>query len=645
MKFSWKLINIFVDITNKSNKEFKEQLVLSGIEVESIQNTNDTQDRIIDISLTTNRREIHSTINLAKEIAIINNNKLKVIAIGNFGRMNICDKEYVSINEISSIQHNDTPEWINQYLKVHEVKKLGIIYSIRKYIEIKWGYTFNVLRKSEVLQIFSSTDMNGTDKSKMVYTEIILKYDHNSQFLVFTHYKNKTNKTESRSSEYYFNGYIDTLKILSTFTKCRTGKSYCISTTTNRIKKAQKIEINQARIIQILGQLSRNYFKCISSITILSTLKQLYFMPEYDQLAKTFVVKIPTERKHDIHREIDVVEEIGRIKGFNNFESKLSRSDNKGRKYKSSIKIRKLRKILREFGFNEVINCSLVNNNVERNTIKIYNPLTKEQCELRNSILENLIRNYIYNIKQTSHEDRVEIFEIGKVFRHKAHYQHTERIHIGGLICNNTFTRTDWRRKANHSNFFHLKGIIEMLTEKLNSQVYFKKISDRQLKTENYTQLFHNVKNIGVYSKKNGELVGILGEINPSYIKGIKLEAKRVYMFEINIGKLIESISRNNHLEYSINDYSLYPCVTRDISIKTYKTISVESIQQTFRESGNHLLQSIDLFNEYLDKKSRMRSISLRITYRSKERTLSSSDINKIDQDIINILSKFKSKT
>lgn len=643
MKFSWKLINIFIDIENESTKEFEKQLVLSGIEVESIQNINDVRDSVIDISLTTNRKEICSTINLAKEISTIKNSKLKIITINHFGTMNICDKQYFNINEISNIQHIDTPRWINQYLKIHEVKISGLIDNIRKYIEIKWGHTFNILKKSEVLLMLNC--INTIDKNKLKYKDTILKYDNKSQFLVFTDYKSETSKIENRTSEYYLNSYIDTLTILSTVTQCKTGKSYCISTTTNQAKRTQTIEINRERITHILGQLNKSHFQCISSITILSTLEQLYFMPEYNQLAKTFIVRVPPERKHDIQRAIDVIEEIGRIRGFNNFKTKLSENSSKGKKYKSSLTIRKVRQIMREFGLNEVINCSLVNNTLKNNSIQIYNPLTKEQCELRNNILENLIKNYIHNIKQTSNEDRVEIFEIGKVFEYKTNYQHTEKIHIGGLIHNNNFIRTNWSNKTANSNFFHLKGIIEILLEKLNSEAYFRQISDRQLEIDNYKKLFHKTKSIGIHSKKSGEFIGILGEINPSYVKGIKLQTRRVYMFEIDINKLIKNINKNYHLEYSIKPYSPYPSVTRDISIKTYKTISVASIKKTLWKHGNNLLQSIDLFSEYLDKESNMRSLSLRIKYRSKERTLSSEDINKIDRDIIDLLSKFKSKT
>jgi len=125
----------------------------------------------------------------------------------------------------------------------------------------------------------------------------------------------------------------------------------------------------------------------------------------------------------------------------------------------------------------------------------------------------------------------------------------------------------------------------------------------------------------------------------------MKSQTKRAYIFEIDINKLIKNISKNYHLKYSIRSYSPYPSVTRDVSIKTYKNISMASIQKTFWEHDNNLLQSIDLFNEYLDRESNMRSLSLRIKYRSRERTLNSDDINKIDRDIINLLSKFKSKT
>nr|ARW63820.1 Phenylalanine-tRNA ligase beta subunit [Chondria sp. (in: red algae)] len=649
MKFSWKLINCFIDIEHIEPKTLEEKLALSGIEVEEIKEIVEIEDKIIDASVTANRKDIQSIISLSKEIGIIINNKLKINPIRNFGNLNnynhknseINNSIQLSINEIKNIHCNETPKWINKYLKLYNIHSSNIIHSIQKYIEIKWGQTFYILNKNEAL-----SRLNLLNNNKFIYESIALNYDNDSKFLVFSEHNikhNAINRDNNNYSEYYFNSYLDTIKTLSTFTQCRLGKLYCLFKTKHQDKYKQTIKINTESINTILGKLTSKSFKYISNRSLLYNLNRLNLIPKYNPLTKEFLVQIPRERTNDLYRTIDIIEEIGRIKGYHHFLHKLHKYNTKGKIDKTSIKIKQIRKILRQFGLNEVINCCLVNNKFQNNNVKLYNPITQEQCELRNNILEGLINNYIYNIKQQNNEDGIEIFEIGKIFQKKSVNNYVEAIHLGGLIYNNNFIRESWCEESSNPSFFHLKGFIETLIEQLNLRAFLKIIESNNENIDIHKNFFHSTKNIGIYKENTQELIGILGEINPIYIN--KLNDNKVYVFELNINQLDISTNKNYHLHYRAVPYSTYPSVTRDISIKINKTRNIKSIQELFSRDHNSLIESIKVFNEYLHKESNMRSISLRIKYESKERTLNNKDIEKIDKEIYDLLSQFESKT
>nr|YP_010171054.1 phenylalanine-tRNA ligase beta subunit [Chondria tumulosa]QSD57195.1 phenylalanine-tRNA ligase beta subunit [Chondria tumulosa] len=653
MKFSWKLINNFIKLQDIDLSRLEKQLILSGIEIENIENRTKVEEIIFDISITTNRKEIHSTINLAKEISIIFNKPLKVSNIIFFTRSikQTINKSYsnnnklinISINRIKNIQISNIiiPKWIKEYSDINNINEKDPISYIQNYIKVKWGQKFYILNKNELVNKLSHINENQTKN-------IVMNENDNNKFLFFTTQNinhNEKTKIEINYSDYYFNAYIDTLKVISTFTKCIIGNCHHIYDDKNYYSK--QIIVNKNIINTTLGQTKKKKFAYLSSQKIVHILNQLQLFPKYNKILETFSVKVPIVREHDLNREIDIIEEIGRIKGFNNFINKIPKNNKKGKIYKISLQIKNIRKILRQLGMNEVINCCLIKNYLSGENIKLSNPITREQTELRNSIIQNLINTYISNKKELNTQEIIEIFEIGKIFSEKSYKRYSEELCVGGLIDNNKFIQNNWSSKGNDGNFFHFKAFIEFFLEQLHAKIEFKKLSKKihNNETKNIKNFFHKAKHIGIYNPNKQELIGILGEINPIYTKKIKTSKNKIYIFEINIRKLNESIYFNNHLNYITKTYSYYPSVTRDITIKVNKQTNIKIIRKIFLRVDNALIKSVEIFNEYIDKESSTRSISLRVTYKSNTRTLNNKDIQNIDIQVNNLLSKFMSKT
>nr|YP_009398783.1 Phenylalanine-tRNA ligase beta subunit [Kuetzingia canaliculata]ARW67969.1 Phenylalanine-tRNA ligase beta subunit [Kuetzingia canaliculata] len=654
MQFSWKLLNIFINLKTINFKTFQEKLILSGIEINKVEYNNEHNDKIIDISITTNRKEICSTLNLAIEISNIFHIPIKILNIKlvehskikstqNINNQKLPDDIwYYRINHITYLKTFETPLWIIENLRINNINiQDNLIDNISSYIKIKWGQVFHSVDIKDLNKFLKRLQIPSYEKNKWQINE-----KRNGKVLIFIIYNTKLKKNIFNSIEFFENAYIDTMKIISTFTKCSISKAYSQYNYNNLKKIYSKIKIDKNEINTLLGQVKYKKLQFLSTKNILKIFRQLKFFPIYQKREKAFIIKVPYIRYHDLKRKIDIIEEIGRINEFENFIEKLPKKKHRGKTFNNYLKVKKIRQALRNLGFNEVINCCLVNNGIKQdNEINLYNPLNKDEKELRQSTLENLIIGYKNNIKHQN--EHIEIFEIGKVFQKSFSSKYIEKQYLGGLLSNPKFTRKKWSDKTDYANLFHVKGIFETFLEIINSNAYLQKINISTYNTndliyeDSSNNLFSKYQKIGIYNPLNDILIGIIGRVSLNYTKKINLSktnAINVYIFELNLNELNKTINKNYHLYYSIKEYSKYPSVTRDISIKIHYKNSVNSIIDKILKIDHKLIESIEIFNEYYEKDSSIKSIGLRITYRAKNRTLNSKDIINIDYNIKKLL-------
>merc|ERR1712087_810234 len=184
------------------------------------------------------------------------------------------------------------------------------------------------------------------------------------------------------------------------------------------IGKDPTITLKYNNIKRILGPIknsAKHKQEYISPKIITDSLKRLKFAVNYDQANNLWEVTIPNLRSDDIVREIDLIEEIGRLYGFDNFLTRVPQINNVGKKDLSSQTRKKLTNCLINLGLNELIQYSLVNKNEYiENKIELINPLVKDYGTLRSSLLPNLIKAIQKNINQGN--PILEGFEYGHIF-------------------------------------------------------------------------------------------------------------------------------------------------------------------------------------------------------------------------------------
>nr|YP_009511134.1 phenylalanine-tRNA ligase beta subunit [Hydropuntia rangiferina]AXI96807.1 phenylalanine-tRNA ligase beta subunit [Hydropuntia rangiferina]UAD87487.1 phenylalanine-tRNA ligase beta subunit [Hydropuntia rangiferina] len=696
MKFSLKWLQQMIDLHDVQFTTLSNKLIISGFEIDNVIYNQYNNDITFDLTTTSNRQDILSVIGLAREISSILNRSLKQNLykssfINDFKPLNILSGTFLldfSLIYINHINNNSSPLWLQHYLSSQGIKPINILIDIPQYIYLKWGHYIEIFDKNKIT---SSSIKYSLFNFKVVYYDLhmlnavqleVLKYDDlllstiglsiNANFncdiltntvLLFGRVYNKkylknlqqvlssgTNLSQKslncglRSD--FFNAFYETVFLVRSLAFGVSGRLYgCYDLYDIR----KTIRLKKSTIQNVLGSVRKGLYSYLTVKEVISLLERLYFVISYDNLKNYFTIQVPIHRKRDITRPIDIIEEIGRIYGFNNFISKLLVVSNKDTLINNIfINVYQIRYLLRYLGLNEVYNSSFDNfyiNNVIKKNLSIFNPLIQDQSFLRSTLIVPLIANQQYNFRQGN--KNIEIFEIGKVFKFNrkavqlggVDFQASELLCLSGLISNFSFLRQSWSHQPYSLTWFHAKGIIEDFLERLQVVVVWKKVN-----TFEDSSLFCHLSNLLnvnrtaiIYNVYNQE-IGIFGQLC-----NISNSDTDTYVFEFHLIQLINSISSSNHINSFIKPYSIYPSIIRDLSLTLKSHHNINLLKQEILNFKNNLIESIEVFNHYKNNvKNGYYNVGLRITYRAYDRTLNQHDIISIDKQIITLLNRYK---
>lgn len=651
MQFSWKSLNYLINLNNISFHEFQQKLTLAGFEIEDIEYNDQLNDKLIKLSITSNRKDEAYYMGLIDEITTIFQQPLKIKLTNSLNYsylpQNIHQEyelfPYIKINIIHYRKEICQPKWMNTYFNQNNHSNISLLNLIKKYIKIKWN---------QDIQYFSINENLIKNNINHLYQKLLiqLKKQNNTNELYINNHKLtelndiKNNKyillylpmNKKQYLNHFINSYDELIYLLGTYTNSTISKSYDYIDNILYNKKQKIIFLKEKIIHDTLGPIKKNNNTKLENLhnkKIISILNRLYLKPKYNFFYKHFINHIPTYKINDLQREIDIVEEIGRIYGFHHFLDNIPNIKKKGKISKKTYYIKKIRSILRNLGLNEIVNTSL--STMNKNQYTLYNPMIEEQKCLRNNLLEGIINNYLYNIKINRKNNHIELFEIGKIFPKKNIFH--EEINIAGIIHNNHYHRNDWKEKIHNMNWFHAKGLLEIFLETLEVKINWNYTNHYSSKFQNINHLFHDNNKLLLYNMHSQEPIGLFGQINNSLTSG----KNNCYIFEINLNNLINSINHKSHLNYNIQSYSIYPLVTRDINIQVNYRYNFEELKEFLISNNKDVIESIYLLNAYNNSIKKIQSLCLRINYRSKYKTLTNDDIQKIEEKMIVFINKF----
>ena len=394
----------------------------------------------------------------------------------------------------------------------------------------------------------------------------------------------------------------------------------------------QTINLNYKTVNEILGPVkgySQQTVKYISPITISNYLKRLNFNYTFNNFNLIWKVEIPTSRSDDITRQIDLIEEIGRLHGFNKFLTRLPQIKTIGVEDYSYQTRKKITTCLLDAGLNEFIHYSLVNKTTFlTNEIELFNPLLTDCSSLRSSLLPNLLKTVNENLKQGNLY--VEGFEYGHVFSGNILNNFEEKEYIGGIF-GGIKTKLNWSETSESISWFEAKGKIENLFKQLNIVVDWKTNSNK-----NYNQILHPYRTAELLFSDETYL-GVFGQINPILARKLNLSPD-LYLFEFNLDLIKDQIKTTKLATYC--EYSLYPKVVKDLSFIVEQTISFEEIQKTLLLNGSKFLTEVNLLDEYKGKSIPKNHISLclQLVFQSNEKTLQNKEVETIIVELRTLL-------
>ena len=395
---------------------------------------------------------------------------------------------------------------------------------------------------------------------------------------------------------------------------------------------AKTVEISPKPIIlryqtikEILGPIrnqNQNDFSYLTPEIITDYLTRFNFKFSYDNSLLAWQVQVPDVRSNDLTREIDLIEEIGRLHGFNNFLTTLPKINTVGIEDPSYQTRKKITSCLLNLGFTELIHYSLVSKTpFLKNEIKLINPLLSDCSNLRLSLLPNLIQTVQENLKQGNLF--IEGFEYGHVFSKGEGIikNFKEREYVAGIF-GGLKTKLTWSSSEEALSWFEAKGKIEQFFKQLNLLTYWKTlvVSD--------DKILHPYRSAEIFLI-DGQKLGIFGQIHPILSNQLALP-NQIYLFEFDIELIQSQIQMNKLTIYK--EYTLYPKIVKDLSFIIDQNTSFKELQTTLYANGTRFLSEISLLDEYKGKgiPEGQTSLCLQLTFQSKEKTLENKEIENI---------------
>jgi phenylalanyl-tRNA synthetase beta chain len=384
----------------------------------------------------------------------------------------------------------------------------------------------------------------------------------------------------------------------------------------------EPIEIKYEKINRFLGtQLSKE--------EMLKILKSLE-IPLEDKGDLFFVY--PSSSRRDLKTASDVSEEIARLYGFDKIPSKIPRSPLlQVQSNKRMTNILQIRDGIRKLGFTEVINYSFMSpesldiisvseTDKRRNTLSVKNPLRKEDSLLRTTLITSLIENFKYNLDRGIEDIR--LFEVSIVFEDIGEPLPLERLKLGGIYYREK-SPSLWKEDV-HS-FFIIKGDLESIFEELKIKEYSF--------VPTLEPFLHKGQASDVYI--SGSNIGYLGVLGPEIVErfDIKKHKPEIVLFEIDLDLLMKYIP--DSIIYT--PIPKYPSVKRDIAIVVDEDIAASEILNMIRTFPSELIEEVSVFDYYKGGNitENKKSLAFSITYRSKEKTLTDEEIEKLHSSIV----------
>lgn len=674
MKTSYNWLKEYVKNLPKPDK-LADLLTIHSFEVKGIKKV--ANDYVLDIDILPNRaHDCLSHIGIAREYAALTGNKLQPPTskfqeskekTKNFVKVEVKDNEACpryTARLISNIKVGSSPRWLQERLKVLGQKPINNIVDATNYVMFETGQPLHVFnydkvegKKIIVRKAKKGEKITTLDGETCQLDETVLVIADGKSPLALAGVRGGkkaeiTNRTKTIVLE-SANFDIHAVRATSRKTGIRTESSmrfeysldpnlasHAINRVAGLIQKVaegeiaegiidvypkkifpQKIKLNLDKVENILG------IK-VSKQEVIKYLESLGF-----EVENSLKVTVPTFRR-DIKIEEDLIEEVARLIGYNKIPAKAPLGLLGITKLDEILSITtKIKNIFEGLGFIEIYNFSFIGEDdfkklgvSQEGYFELENPLSLDLKYLRKDLLINLLKNVKDNLKISTNEQGIKIFELGKVYREEKKKPKEEKM-LAGLI-------SVQKEKIKGEKFYELKGVIDSLLNKSGITDHW--YDDFQATPEWTDEVFWQ-KTGTAEIKVGDEEIGFVGEISPKILAKLNIKAI-VVGFNLNFEKILKLAQE----ELIYQPPSPYPAAVRDLAILVNRGDRVADVLNVINEAGGELVQDVDLFDMYEGEEipNGKKNLAFHIIYQSYEKTLKDEEVDRIQKRIIRELEK-----
>jgi phenylalanyl-tRNA synthetase beta chain len=633
------------------------------------------KDTVIDIAPTANRGDQMSVIGVARELSALFNLPLKTNKIEYTNdlttdeiKVEIKDKDvckYYSIAVLKNIKIKPSPEWIQKRLIASGVRAINNVVDITNYVMLEYGcplhaFDFDKLdgylcvrraKEGEKLVTLDEVERTLTTDSVLIATEkegVCLggvfggansEIDDNTKAIALeaAYFTPATNRKSARSAGYrseasarYERGVdieaikpalIRAMQLLVDYAEAKV-----IGVVEDGENKLEPIEITLRynQIKRILG--------CdISAERCINILENLGFkkLGGNDAAAKFLV---PSFRAYDVTREIDLIEEIARINGYDKIAPTLPNKSQTPVITLSERVIKKVHELMLSAGLNEIQTSSLIGKSLldkfkmnfdEDKAVRVANAASEEYSMLRQTLAASVLNCMKYNFDNG--QKVFWAYEIGRTYQKIAPADEKtsgvkETLVLEGVLTGEV-QNSKWQVQSK-LDFYTVKGIVENLLEELGITRRIKLVPFEQTELAKTHKVFHPYRTaVIMLLGKKPQPIGYYGQVHPTLQDKLKLN-QDAFLFKIDLDEVIgavkETVPRFKHIPQ-------YPEVKRDLAFIINDDVTVDDIQRVIKSGvKQNIFKGLEIFDVYQGEhvEDGFKSLAFRIKMQDETTTL-----------------------
>ncbi|MEE0776218.1 MAG: phenylalanine--tRNA ligase subunit beta [Bacillota bacterium] len=627
-------------------------------------------DAILEFELTPNRADCLSVINVAREVSAISGKPLTLpevklpAAEGNindYAKIDVMDKDLCpryTAKLVKDVKIGPSPYWMRHRLAAAGIRSISNIVDISNYVMLEMNqpsHTFDyhdiadhhiIVRRAEKGEKIITLD----ETERELTEDMLLICDGQKAIGIAGVMGGLNSEITDRTKDILIEcAYFYPKSIRQTSRKLGLA-----SEAASRFEKGIDMEASvraSERICQLICELAGGTLVEGTLDSHDGAFDQTVVSVHYETVNATLGLEVPAQAvddimaslafpmkriegglkitvpyyRQDITREVDLIEEVARLYGYDKIPTSLPQGKmTEGKKTYSQKMEDKVRSLMTAAGFNELITYSFMNkknyddlllaeDDSRRASVMIMNPFSDEQGVMRTILLPAVLTVAARNMKRKN--SNLFLYEYAHVFEPVAGEElPKETSHVVALISGET--AKTWRSQAKAVDFYRMKGILEMVLSGLGLEQW-------ELKAEDKEPFLHPGRCAGIYV--NGQYLGYLGEVHPTVMENYDMSQRSV-VFDLDFSVLCE-VSDQTIVYEAV---SKYPAVEIDLAFVADSDVTAGSIEAVVKKVGGEYLSSVKLFDIYEGERieAGKKSLAYSLSFQAKERTLTAEEIN-----------------